>query len=260
MKPAAEAWNLRDAAAADLPLLEPWLAPGAARGLPPPGEEWLVLQRRGRVVGCLRLRHAIGLEQPRPWYHVGCTVHAAAELGLFSRQQTLMLGHDYAGAAELADICTAPGLGAADAAMAQRRLVDGALQRLAARPRQEAPVLIAELPGLRDADGASPFWAALGAPFFAGPPDEAAAHHGPAWPGHVAALLPRQPVYTCLLPEAARAAVAQVAPAARGLMQVLWDAGLRYDHHVRVDDGGPVLAAPLDALRRLQPSRMQSTK
>lgn len=255
----SQAGTVRDAVAADLPTLRPWLRAGAAKALPGDDEAWLVLERRQGPVGCLRLRRAIGLSQPRPWYHVGCTVHAAPDLGLFKRQPTLLLGHDYTGAAELADITAAPGLDMAAAAQVQAQLVQAALARLAEAGGQDAPFVIAELPGLRDADGRSPFWQGLGARFFAGDPDEAAARHGPAWPGHVAALLPRQPVYTCLLPEPTRAALAQAHPGSLALMQVLWDAGLRYDHHVRVDDGGPVLAAPLGRPRPGQPSRMQST-
>ncbi len=253
------AGTVRDVVAADLPTLLPWLHPGAARAMPGAGEAWLVFERRQGLAGCLRLRQAIGLDQPRPWYHVGCTVHAAPGLGLFKRQPTLLLGHDYTGAAELADITVAPGLGIAEAARVQALLVQAALARLAEAGARDVPRVIAELPGLRGADGRSPFWQGLGARFFAGDPDEAAARHGPEWPGHVAALLPRQPVYTCLLPAPARDALAQVHPGSQALLQVLVDAGLRYDHHVRVDDGGPVLAAALGPPRPDQASRMQST-
>jgi len=40
-----------------------------------------------------------------------------------------------------------------------------------------------------------------------------------------------------------------VAPAARVLVDVLWQAGLRYGHHITIDQGGPVFEASVSALR-----------
>lgn len=242
----APRWTVREATAADLPRLHAWLRPGAARGLPvAAGEQWLVAQRRGEAEGCLRLRAAIGLELPRPWFHVGCTVHAAPDLGLVRPQHTLLLGHDYTGASELADLAATPMLAAPAQAALFRALVREALARIAAARERYAPRLIVELPGLRDAGGASPFWHGLGARFYSGDPAAAAERFGPAWKSHVAALLPRQPVYTAFLPDPARTAIAQVDPAARVLVEALWAEGLHYDHHVAIDDGGPVFACAL---------------
>ena len=61
------------------------------------------------VLAMVRLCPAIGLTLPHASYHVGCTVHAAPELGLFHRQRTLLLGHDHTGASALADIAWAQG-------------------------------------------------------------------------------------------------------------------------------------------------------
>jgi len=245
--------TLRPATAADLPTLRTWLPPGAALDLPEPDvddELWLVAARAhdDAPQACLRLRRAIGLVQPRHWYHVGCVVHAAAELGLFHRLQTLQLGNDHTGASELADIAWQPDLDLPGQARALQALVAGALARVQAAPARYAPQLIVELPGLTDADGRSPFWQGLGRPFFAGDTAQAARRFGPAWRSHVAALMPRQPVYTAFLPADAQAAIGQVAPAARVLAEVLWQAGLRYGHHITIDQGGPVFEVTLSAL------------
>jgi len=245
---------LRPAQPADLPTLRAWLPAGADLDLPAPDaadECWLVLARTADGVpqACLRLRRAIGLQQPRHWYHVGCVVHAAAELGLFHRLQTLQLGNDHTGACELADIAWQPGLDLPGQARVLQALVAGALAQVRAAPTRYAPQLIVELPGLVDAAGRSPFWLGLGRPFFAGDTAQAARRFGPAWRGHVAALMPRQPVYTAFLPAEAQAAIGQVAPAARVLVDVLWQAGLRYGHHITIDQGGPVFEASVSALR-----------
>jgi len=204
---------------------------------------------RQTVLATLRLRPAIGLDRPHVSYHVGCTVHAAAELGLFHRQRTLLLGHDHTGASELADIAwLQQGAPLAEQAAALRLGVRAALLAVAMQRRAYAATLVAELPGPRDSAGQSPFWHGLGRRFYAGDPQAAAQQHGPAWRSLVAALLPRQPVYASFLPSAAATAIGQVAPAAALLADVLEDAGLRYSHHVNVEDGGPVLEAMLDDL------------
>ena len=204
-------------------------------------------------IATLRLRAAIGLDRPRVWYHVGCTVHAARELRLFHRQRTLMLGHDLTGASELAAIEWAHDeqpLAAQAAAL--HALVGAALAHVAAHRRSYGERLIVELPGPRDSAGQSPFWAGLGRHVYGGDPRDAAALHGPAWRAFVAALLPRQPIYASFLPEAAQAAIGQVHPQALVLRDVLHDFGLRYAHHVDVVDGGPVLDAAIDDLPALR--------
>lgn len=239
--------TVRDVAAGDLPRVGEWLAPGADRRLPAAADEsWLgAAQADGTLGAVLRLRRAIGLDLPRPWYHVGCVVHAAPALKLFHRLHTLQLGHDHTGASELADIAWDRSRPLGAQAKALQALVNGALAQVRTAPQAYAARLIVELPGLRDEAGGSPFWHGLGRHFYSGDPRAAAERLGPAWRCHVATLLPRQPVYTAFLPPAARDAIAQVDPAARVLLEVLWQAGFRYGHHVTVDDGGPVFELAL---------------
>lgn len=246
--------RVRPAGPADLPLLRPWLPPGAATRLPAEGDDddeaWLVAAAThdDTPLAALRLRRSIGERVPRHWYHVGCVVHAAAELGLFHRLQTLQLGNDHTGASELADIVWHPALDLPGQARALQALLRAALGRVAAAPQRFGAHLIAELPGLRDAQGRSPFWQGLGRHFYGGDPAAAARQFGPDWRSHVAPLMPRQPVYSAFLAPEAQAAIGQVAPAARVLVQALWEAGLRYGHHITIDDGGPVFEAAVGAL------------
>jgi arginine N-succinyltransferase len=222
-------WNLRDATAADAPALAALLGSATDLALAAGERRLLAAQADGTLLATLRLCPPLGLQTPRHWYRVGCAVHASAELGLFLRQATLLLGNDLTGAHELADIALAPGAGAA-----LHGLVLAALQAVDGR-------VIAELPGLRDGDGRSPFWDGLGRHFCALDPRQAEARLGPAWRSDVATLLPRQLLYSAFLPDAAQAAVGAVHPHAQAVQQALLAAGLRWQHQVRIDDGGPVL-------------------
>ena len=246
--------QLRAAAAADLDAVAGLL--GRPVALPSRAHEHLLLVETAPVedgapqlLATLRLMPSIGLDMPRLWYHVGCTVHAAPELGLFHRQRSLLLGHDLTGASELADIAwlqTEQPL--ASQAAALRLLVHGAWMLLARHRSAYAQSVVAELPGERDSAGQSPFWLGLGRHFYSGDPARAAAQHGPVWRTLVAALLPKQPLMASFLAPAAQAAIGQAHPGALVLREVLEAAGLRYSHHVNLEDAGPVLQADTDQL------------
>lgn len=255
-------WQLRAGRPSDERLLSAWRGQGG--GVSPPGlaerqEDWLVAEWRdpGRpgpasqvahAGATLRLRHGIGLGQRRFWYHVGCVVHAAPELQLFHRQNTLLLGSDYCGAVELAEAAFDPGLSPAEQAQAWRVLLTGAQMLLAGLPEARSRLLITELPGWRDAAGQSPFWQGLGAHFHDADPQQALRERGAGWRADVASLMPQHPVYTSFLASAAEAAIGRCAEPARVWLDAVAEAGLRYGRHVTLDDAGPVFEAPVDTL------------
>ena len=247
--------HVRHAMAGDLGLLSAWLGHEAVLPSTPAERLWVAeapTQETGgqnALLGCLRLVPAVGLVLPRVSYHVGCTVHSALELGLHHRQRTLLLGHDHTGASELTDIAwLREEQPLAEQAEALQHLLAVALLHVAQHRRDYSQGLIAELPGPRDSAGQSPFWQGLGRHFFSGDPQACAAQHGPAWRSWVAALLPRQPIYASFLSIAAQSAIAQVDGPALLLREALEAAGLRYGHHVNVEDGGPVLEAQVNDL------------
>jgi arginine N-succinyltransferase len=209
-----------------------------------PGDLALVLEDAlsGRPLACLRLRWQLGLELPRYSFHLGCIVHAAAELQLFSAQQTLLLGNDHTGQSELLDLACAPALEPAAKRRALGLLVQHALQRWTDERPAGAQRLLVELGGQRDGQGRSPFWQALGSRFYRGDPAQAQARFGQAWCTHLAALLPRQPLYLSFLSDEARAALGCAGAQAALAEAVLRECGLRFSNHVRIDDGGPVMA------------------
>ncbi|MCX9157699.1 arginine N-succinyltransferase [Niveibacterium sp. 24ML] len=258
--------RIRSAVAEDLPAIAALMADcgrqqAGVQWPPAAGEHLLVADtgEGGAVLGCLRLSAAIGLRQPRYWYHVGCVVHAARELDLFQRQRTLLLGNNHTGASELADIAWArSGVPLAEQALVLNLLVQTAMLLMARRREAFASHLVVELPGLRDVAGQAPFWQGLGRQFCRRDPLLAREQFGDDWRAHAAALLPRQTVYASFLPAAAQEAIAQASPAARVLQEVLEAAGLRYSHHISIDDGGPVLEADVDTLGAVMASRVWS--
>ncbi len=209
------------------------------------------IDARGTTLATAELDAAIGLDVPRYWYRVGCMVLAAPELRLFHRQRTLLLCNDHTGAAELSDIRVGGDLEPVGAVEAVRRLVRAAQLRLRIEgqgPGTPEPALLVELPGVRTAEGRSPFWTALGAHFYEGDPAVAAQRLGPEWRSHAAALLPREPLLVSFLQPAAQAALDRAAPGAETVLDALRAEGLRSGRYVTIDDGGPVYESPLDLL------------
>jgi len=219
------------------------LPPSKEEGGYPAEGEWLVLADAASALpqACLRLVPRLGLQLPRYSFHLGRVVHAAAELGLFRAQSTLLLGNDHTGESELADLACAPGLDEQAQELLLSELIQAALLKIAEPHGSWGERLIVELAGPRDpVSGASPFWQGLGAHFYAGDPLAAQSRLGAAWRSHLAALLPRQTVYLSFLSEAAQAAAGQVGLAGTAASRALAAQGFGPSQHIAIDDGGPV--------------------
>lgn len=212
---------------------------------------WLAMQDL-RAVASVRVRRRIGLSEPRYWFHVGHRVHAAAELSMFRRDRTLLLGNDHTGAAELCGFALdRAALSISEQAVVVRALLAQAVAWICARPRQpdELPRIIAALPGLRAADGAAQFWRGLGRHFYAGDADEALARFGWQWKSHVATLLPKHPLVASLLDPDTQAAIGAVHADATVWRDALVGFGFQAGQHIDLHDGGPVLEAHFDIAR-----------
>jgi arginine N-succinyltransferase len=242
---ATATWHARPATAADADALAA-LRDLHGAPLPPLAESetaWVASAEAGAPpVATLRLRRHIGRPVPRGWFRLGWAVHASAELGLYRRQRTLLLGHDLTGADELCGFGCATTLPAAEAGPAWAVLVQAAMQARQAAPAGTASApCIAELPGLSDAEGSAPVWQALGQHFHGQDLATLRRQLGSEGLHHLAALMPRHLVYASLLPAAAQAAFGQVHAAALPLQAALLQTGFGAREHITVTDGGPVL-------------------
>lgn len=183
----------------------------------------------------------LGQSRPRYSFHLGRVVHAAPELGLRHVQATLQLGHDATGEAELSALQAAPGVPVA----ALQALLRAALAALAQQRAGEAAVAVVELPGWCDAQGRSPFWEGLVAPFVPGDLRPARQRLGESFGSHLGLLLPRQLIHVGFLPAATQAALGQVAASHQAWLPALSAVGFADWRQLRIEDGGPLWARPL---------------
>jgi arginine N-succinyltransferase len=114
-------------------------------------------------VGICALEAAVGLKEPWYNYRVGTIVHASDELGVYSRHETLFLSNDHTGYSELCTLFLHPDF------RANRN--GGLLSKsrflfLAQFPQLFGKTVVAEMRGVSDAEGRSPFWEGLGRHFF----------------------------------------------------------------------------------------------
>ena len=161
----------------------------------------------GGVVGISAIEAAVGLSEPWYNYHVGTQVHASRELNVYTAAPTLFLTNDHTGDSELCSLFL-------DSRYRRAKngplLAKARLLFIAEFAGLFAPKIIAELRGKLDADGRSPFWEGLGRHFFAMEYSRADYLTGIGQKAFIAELMPRHPVYTTLLPAAARAVIGEV--------------------------------------------------
>ncbi|OSZ71934.1 arginine N-succinyltransferase [Sphingomonas sp. IBVSS1] len=208
----------------------------------------LVLEQlaTGRIAGTAMLFSRVGSEWPFYSYKIGTLKQTSRELGRNFSIQFLSLTSDYDGASEVGGLflhpdCRSGGLG---------RLLARARYLFIARHRARfGRRVIAELRGVMDEAGNSPFWDALGRQFFGLSFPEADEFNAVNGNQFIADLMPKHPIYTALLPEAARAAIGQPHVKGRAALAMLEAEGFRFDNYVDIFDGGPTVCADIDALK-----------
>ncbi|MEO7761027.1 MAG: arginine N-succinyltransferase [Casimicrobiaceae bacterium] len=207
----------------------------------------------GSVAGICAIEAAVGLREAWYNYSVNTLVHASRELDVYNATPTLFLSNDHTGHTELCSLFldAEHRRGKLGALLSKSRLMF-----IAEFPSTFGAKVIAELRGKLDADGKSPFWEGLGRHFFA--IDFSRADHltGIGNRQFVAELMPRHPVYTVLLPEAARAAIGQVHDATQPARALLESEGFRYEGYVDIFDAGPTVEAYRDNIRVVRESRI----
>jgi arginine N-succinyltransferase len=166
--------------------------------------------------------------------------------------ELLTLNNDYTGATEVGSLAVAPsqrGTGAG------RLMARARYMLMASFPHLFAETVIAEMRGWQDEHSRSPFWDAIGARFFDLPFEEADRLTAVEGVGFIAELMPKHPIYTALLPDAARAAIGKPHRESAKAMAMLLAEDFRYDGHVDVFDGGPQIHIARDKIRTVMNSR-----
>ncbi len=230
-----------------------WSADSNAASVTKAGDEiyMLVLHHRpsGRIGGTACLFAAVGQRHPFYSYKLTTLSSHSRELDRGFRTTVLHLVNDFDGCSEVGGLFLHPDLRTAGLG----RLLARARYLFMARHRERfAGRVLAELRGVIDAQGNSPFWDGLAGRFFGMDFVEADRFNGIHGSQFIADMMPKFPVYVALLPPEARAVlgVEHAAGArARGLLEA---EGFQFNGYVDIFDGGPTMDSRVADLRAVR--------
>ncbi len=206
----------------------------------------------GKVVGISAVAGAVGLREPWYNYRVGLTVSASQELGIHREIPTLFLANDLTGQSELCSLF----LHADHRAGLNGRLLSKARFLFIAEFRELfGDKVIAEMRGMSDAAGRSPFWESLGRHFFKMEFSQADYLTGVGNKAFIAELMPKFPLYTCFLSEEARSVIGRVHSDTEPALAMLKAEGFSYQGYVDIFDAGPAIEAPTEKIRAIADSQ-----
>ena len=206
----------------------------------------------GQVRGTCQIFGMVGTQQPFYSYRLTTLTQTSKALGRTFRAEMLTLCTDFERCSEVGGLFLHPGERA------------GGLGLLLARSRylfikqhrkRFADRLLAELRGVIDETGRSPFWDAIGGKFFGMDFREADEFNAMYGTQFIADLMPKTPIYTALLPDAARAVIGVPHPTGRAAMKMLEHEDFAYDCYVDIFDGGPTMSAHTDQVRSIRQSK-----
>ncbi len=201
------------------------------------------------IRGTCQIFGEVGRDRPFYSYRISTLTQKSEELGRIFRNQTLSLCTDLEGSSEVGGLFLHPHERAGGLGMLLARSRYLFIKQH--RPRFGSRVL-AELRGVMDPAGHSPFWDALAGRFFGmtfPEADEFNAVHGTQF---IADLMPKTPIYVNMLPESARSVIGQPHPTGRAALKMLQAEGFVWECYIDIFDGGPTVTAPTDQIRTVR--------
>ncbi|WP_133129263.1 arginine N-succinyltransferase [Legionella yabuuchiae] len=212
---------------------------------------------QGKVVGTSAIEASVGHDTPFYSYKLSKRTRVCHDLGIRSDYEVLSLVNDKQGASELCTLFLAPDY---------RHSGNGVLLSrarflfIAHYPVRFAPIVIAEMRGISDENGLSPFWDAVGSHFFHMSFSKADRLTIATNKQFIADLMPRNPVYVKLLNPKAQEVVGKPHASTVPAMNILLREGFRYSQYVDIFDAGPTIEAPREAIRTGALSRVMTVK
>ncbi|MBD3728850.1 MAG: arginine N-succinyltransferase [Sphingomonadales bacterium] len=200
------------------------------------------------VRGTCQLMTQVGQQWPFYSYRLTTLTQHSKELDRTVRAEMLNLVTDLEGSSEVGGLFLHPNerAGGLGLLLARSRYLFIAMHR----PRFGDRIL-AELRGIIDERGGSPFWDGVAGRFFGMSFQEADYFNAINGNQFIADLMPKHPVYIAMLSETARSAIGVPHPTGRAAMRMLETEGFNYEGYVDIFDGGPTMTARTDQVRSI---------
>lgn len=222
----------------------------------PQGQTYLLVMEdveTGTVVGTAGIISKVGGFEPFYAYRIEITIHESVTLQIRKEIPVLHLVAEHNGPSEIGSLFLHPD---------HRHAGNGRLLSLsrflmmAQFPRLFDREVIAEMRGVVDAEGKSPFWDAIGKHFFdlEFPKADYLSIVNKEFIGD---LMPVHPIYIPLLPREAQAVIGEVHENTRPARAMLESEGFGFYQMIDIFEAGPILHCPRHMIRAVRESRVR---
>ena len=194
----------------------------------------------------------VGTAWPFYSYRLTTLTQHSKELDRVFTAEMLNLVNDLGGASEVGGLFLHPAerAGGLGMLLARSRYLFIAMHR-----ERFAERIFAELRGVIDERGGSPFWDGVAGRFFGMNFQEADQFNAINGNQFIADLMPKHPVYTAMLPESARSVIGLPHPSGRAAMRMLEAENFHFEGYVDIFDGGPTMTARTDKVQSIADAR-----
>lgn len=212
----------------------------------------------GDVRGTCQIFTQVGQQWPFYSYRMTTLTQHSRELDRTVRAEMLSLTTDLEGSSEVGGLFLHPNerAGGLGLLLARSRYLFIAMHRARFADR-----VIAELRGIIDDRGGSPFWDGVAGRFFGMSFQEADYFNAINGNQFIADLMPKHPVYAAMLQESARSVIGLPHPNGRAAMRMLENEGFAAEGYVDIFDGGPTMIARTDnvkSIKEAKPAQLSS--
>lgn len=238
-----------------------WSTQSFAKAITQPDSEYyfFVLEdtQNNKLVGTAAIEARTGHDLPFYSYKLSKRTRISHALNIRSDYEVLSLVNDNQGKTELCTLFLTPDY---------RVNFNGLLLSrsrflfMAHYPNRFASTVIAEMRGISDESGRSPFWDNVGQHFFKMPFAHADGLTVSTNKQFIADLMPRNPVYVKLLAPEAQAVIGKAHQSTNPAMNILLREGFRYNNYVDIFDAGPTIEAPFEQIKTIAASSVMMIK
>lgn len=205
----------------------------------------------GAIMGTSGVESAVGLTDAFYHYHLSTVIHNSRELNVYNTAEILTLCNDYTGTTEL---CTLFLREPYRSGYTGRVLSKFRFLFLAQNRERFANTVIAEMRGVSNDQGESPFWHWLEEHFFSMDFPTADYLTGIGQKVFIAELMPKYPVYVKLLSQEAQDVIGKVHDKTTPALKLLQSEGFSWKGYVDIFDAGPTVEADINQIHTIRHS------
>ncbi|MFP3977657.1 arginine N-succinyltransferase [Marinobacter sp. KMM 10035] len=211
-----------------------------------PGDEHYLFvledEATGDILGTSGIESNTGHTQPLYHFRRNTVTHHSRDLDVRKSVETLTRCNHYTGYSEICSLYLRPEFRRANAGKLLSRV---RFLFMALHPERFSHKIIAEMRGVSDAAGRSPFWDWLSTHFVDMEFAQATHLVGAGYTDFIDELMPSHPLYTCLMSPEARAVLSQVHNNTRPALKILEAEGFKHKGLIDLFDAGPTVECAL---------------